>query len=153
MSDVIILIEQLSKAYNKASSQALLVLDKVNFQLNEGEIVALLGKSGSGKSTLLRIIAGLITPTSGKVVYRGQAVTRPGKGHRHGVSVFCAVALGLLCWKMWNWAWKRKASSVKKRRRRAIEAIDIIGLDGFESAYLGNCPVGCASVLVLLAPW
>lgn len=134
MSDVIILIEQLSKAYNKASSQALLVLDKVNFQLNEGEIVALLGKSGSGKSTLLRIIAGLITPTSGKVVYRGQAVTRPAKGI---AMVFQSFALLPWLTVLENVELGLEAQGIKReeRRRRAIEAIDIIGLDGFESAY------------------
>ena len=80
MSDDIIVINNLRKSYKKDSTQELLVLDHVNFKLHKGEIVALLGKSGSGKSTLLRIIAGLIAPTSGKVIYRGKQVLKPMPG-------------------------------------------------------------------------
>ena len=79
-AETIIVIEQLRKAFKKAAVQDLLVLEDVNFKLQEGEIVALLGKSGSGKSTLLRIIAGLTPPTSGYVAYRGQAVEKPVPG-------------------------------------------------------------------------
>jgi len=80
MAEPIIVIENLKKSFRKASDQHLLVLEDVHFKLEEGEIVALLGKSGSGKSTLLRIIAGLIAPSSGKVTYRGKPVTRPVSG-------------------------------------------------------------------------
>src|SRR5882757_815329 len=76
----IINVQNVSKSFKKAEQQELLVLDKINFQLYKGEIVAILGKSGSGKSTLLRIIAGLIQPTSGKVSYRGKTVTSPAQG-------------------------------------------------------------------------
>ncbi len=79
-SETIIAIEHLRKAFKKAATQDLLVLDDVSFKLKEGEIVALLGKSGSGKSTLLRIIAGLVSPTSGSVAYRGQPVAQPVPG-------------------------------------------------------------------------
>jgi NitT/TauT family transport system ATP-binding protein len=47
------------------------VLDKVNFSIREGEIVALVGPSGSGKTTALNIIAGLLEPSSGEVIARG----------------------------------------------------------------------------------
>ena len=80
MTETIIAINKLSKAFRKAASQPLLVLDDVNFELRSGEIVALLGRSGSGKSTLLRIIAGLLAPTTGDVTYRGQPVTKPVPG-------------------------------------------------------------------------
>lgn len=48
-----------------------LALDHVSLQLHEGESVAVMGPSGSGKSTLLHALAGIITPTSGTVSYRG----------------------------------------------------------------------------------
>ena len=59
------------QAYHKDSAADLVVLDGVNVSLAEGEIVGLLGRSGSGKSTLMRIIAGLLAPTEGEVLWRG----------------------------------------------------------------------------------
>lgn len=60
------------------------VLDRINFEVNDGETVAIVGPSGSGKTTLLAVIGLLITPTSGSVIIDGtQAPRRPG--HRHEV--------------------------------------------------------------------
>lgn len=53
-----------------------LILDRLNFDLNGAESLALLGCSGSGKSTLLRIISGLEMPEAGGVVIDGQLVTQ-----------------------------------------------------------------------------
>lgn len=134
MSDTIITIEHLTKSFKKAASQDLLVLEEVNFKLYEGEIVALLGKSGSGKSTLLRIIAGLISPSSGAVTYRGN----PVKGPVPGIAmVFQSFALMPWLTVLENVELGLEAQGVHRdeRRHRAIEAIDIIGLDGFESAF------------------
>lgn len=133
--NTIISIENCRKSFKKASSsQELLVLDDVNFKLHEGEIVALLGKSGSGKSTLLRIIAGLVSPTSGKVFYRGQAVTKPVPGI---AMVFQSFALMPWLTVLQNVEFGLEAQGVgrEERLRRALNAIDIIGLDGFESAF------------------
>lgn len=134
MSETIIAIDHLRKAYKKAATQDLLVLDDINFKLREGEIVALLGKSGSGKSTLLRIIAGLIAPSSGHVSYRGQPVTQPVRGI---AMVFQSFALMPWLTVLENVELGLEAQGVgrEERRQRAIEAIDIIGLDGFESAF------------------
>lgn len=134
MTEPIITINTLSKSFRKTNSQQILVLDNVDFQLNAGEIVALLGKSGSGKSTLLRIIAGLTPPSSGNVTYRGQPVTRPVPGI---AMVFQSFALMPWLTVLENVELGLEAQGVKRneRRHRAIEAIDIIGLDGFESAY------------------
>jgi NitT/TauT family transport system ATP-binding protein len=134
MSETIIAIEHLRKAFKKAATQDLLVLEDINFKLQNGEIVALLGKSGSGKSTLLRIIAGLVAPTSGCVTYRGQPVHGPVSGI---AMVFQSFALMPWLTVLENVELGLEAQGVgrEERRRRAIDAIDIIGLDGFESAY------------------
>src|SRR5262245_32013032 len=122
------------KSFKKRDRQELLVLEDVNFYLQENEIVALLGKSGAGKSTLLRIISGLIKPTNGEVLYYGKEVMEPIKGM---AMVFQNFALLPWLTVLQNVELGLEALGIAKneRRARAIEAIDIIGLDGFESAY------------------
>lgn len=134
MTDTLIKIDNLSKSFKKDDSQELLVLDNVNLALKENEIIALLGKSGAGKTTLLRVIAGLMTPTTGSVTYRGQRIKEPIKG----VSmVFQNSALMPWLTVLENVELGLEAQGIKKddRRKRALKAIDTIGLDGFESAY------------------
>ncbi len=52
-------------------------LDGVNLEVGPGEIVAVVGGSGCGKSTLLRAISGLDTPSQGRVILDGEAITAP----------------------------------------------------------------------------
>jgi branched-chain amino acid transport system ATP-binding protein len=47
----------------------------ISLEVNEGEIVALIGANGAGKSTTLRAIAGLMTPRKGSIIFRGQDIT------------------------------------------------------------------------------
>ena len=51
------------------------VLNQINFQLNDGEKLAIVGPSGSGKSTILKILAGLILPTKGELIIFGEKQT------------------------------------------------------------------------------
>ena len=44
----------------------------VSFEVNEGEIVTLIGANGAGKSTILRTLSGLVRPTAGSIDYLGQ---------------------------------------------------------------------------------
>ncbi|MED5531886.1 MAG: ABC transporter ATP-binding protein, partial [Pseudomonadota bacterium] len=52
-----------------------LILDKVNFSVSPGELVAFVGKSGAGKTTILRLLAGLIAPTSGRILIDGKDIS------------------------------------------------------------------------------
>ncbi|MDA8228284.1 MAG: ABC transporter ATP-binding protein [Desulfitobacterium hafniense] len=54
-------------------------LDNISFKVHEGEFVSIVGPSGCGKSTLLSIVSGLLTPTSGSVLVKGEKVTGPSK--------------------------------------------------------------------------
>jgi NitT/TauT family transport system ATP-binding protein len=134
VSQVIVTVESVTKAFTAPDGRALPVLDGVSFTLAEGEIVALLGKSGSGKSTLLRCVAGLIAPSSGTVSYRGTPLT----GANPGVSmVFQTFALlpWLTVQQNVELGLEARGVAEAERAERAITAIDLIGLDGFESAY------------------
>jgi lipoprotein-releasing system ATP-binding protein len=67
--------ENLIKEY-QIGPQLLRVLDGVNFAVNRGERVAIIGSSGSGKSTLLNMLGGLDTPTSGQVIVAGKPISK-----------------------------------------------------------------------------
>lgn len=127
-------VRGIQKSYPKASGAPLLVLDDVSMRLHQGEIVGLLGRSGSGKSTLLRIVAGLITPSAGTVVYEGTAISGPAEGI---AMVFQTFALFPWLTVLENVEIGLEVMRVGKdeMRKRALSAIDLIGLDGYESAY------------------
>ena len=110
------------------------VLSDVTLNLKAGEIVALLGRSGSGKSTLLRIISGLTRPTEGSVTISGEPVNGPAKDV---AMVFQSFALFPWLDVLDNVEIGLRADGVplEETRKRALQAIDTIGLDGFESAY------------------
>ncbi|WP_446430185.1 ABC transporter ATP-binding protein [Leucobacter sp. 1207-22] len=121
-------------SFPAADGSILHVLDDVNMTLRVGEVVAILGKSGSGKSTLLRTLAGLITPSSGAVRYRGEQLT----GANPGVAmVFQSFALMPWLSVLENVELGLRAAGVSAtdRRQRALAAIEQIGLEGFEKAY------------------
>lgn len=71
----IINVENLSKVYSsfKGANQHL-ALDKINFEIDKGDFVAIMGASGSGKTTLLNILAGIDKPTSGIVEIDGNNI-------------------------------------------------------------------------------
>src|SRR5215217_6706203 len=69
-------LEQLRKRYLAPDGTAVPVIDVGAFDLADGEHVALVGGSGTGKTTLLHLIAGILTPDAGRIVYdnlNGQA--------------------------------------------------------------------------------
>ena len=122
------------QSFRQTIGRTLPVLADIDLSLREGEILGLLGRSGSGKSTLLRIAGGLIRPTSGDVLYRGEPLSEPAAGI---AVVFQSFAL---------FPWLTVLENVEagldalglahdEARRRAMSAIDLIGLDGFQSAY------------------
>src|SRR6476646_5902429 len=66
-------LEQLKKRYVGPDGSAVPVIDIDNFELADGEQVALIGGSGTGKTTLLHLIAGILAPDSGRILFAEQA--------------------------------------------------------------------------------
>ena len=121
------------KSFQSADGSTRAVLEGVDFTLNHGEIVALLGQSGSGKSTMLRIMAGLIPADQGRVEYRGL----PLYGAARGISmVFQSFALfpWLTVQKNIELGLEAQGIPSGERMRRAEAAVELIGLSGFEGA-------------------
>ena len=69
--NTIIEFKDISLAYGNR-----LILDRINFSINEGQIFGMLGPNGVGKSTIFNLITGLIMPKNGKVLINGQDVTK-----------------------------------------------------------------------------
>jgi len=111
-----------------------MVLDNIHLQIHSGEFVALLGPSGSGKSTLLRILAGLLEPTEGEVLFKGVLQHGPNP---HVAIVFQSFALFPWLTVLQNVELGLEAQDITRTQRlkRSLAAIDMIGLDGFEDAF------------------
>ncbi|MEB0138530.1 MULTISPECIES: nitrate/sulfonate/bicarbonate ABC transporter ATP-binding protein [unclassified Undibacterium] len=126
-------LQQVAKSFKASDGKSRLILDKVDFQLKEGEIVALLGKSGSGKSTLLRIMAGLIPADKGKVAYRDKTIHGPVAGV---AMVFQSFALFPWLTVQQNVELGLEAQGVAadERETRADAVLELIGLAGFGGA-------------------
>lgn len=131
-----IAIEQLSVRFNtrRGTVQA---LENINLKVRDGEFVCLLGPSGCGKSTLSNVIAGLLEPTSGRVVMDGVPVQGKERQQRIG---FVFQRPTLIPWKTTAKNIEFSLSSLGYRqpgdwRAMVQKQIDFIGLKGFEDAY------------------
>ena len=132
--DILLDVHGVRRSFPKPGGGDLLVLDGIELTLKKGEIVGLLGRSGSGKSTFLRLIAGLAAPQGGTLSYLGQPIDGPAGGI---AMVFQSFALFPWLTVLENVQLGLEALALPQNeiRTRALAAIDLIGLDGYESAY------------------
>ena len=73
-------LEAVGYTYLPRSEAAAQALANVSFTVRAGEFIALIGPTGSGKSTLVQIMAGLVKPTSGRVIFEGEDIwLEPGR--------------------------------------------------------------------------
>ena len=83
MKEQVISVQHLTKQYQSTAASG---VNNISFDIERGQIVAILGESGSGKSTLLKCIYGLLTVDSGKVLFNGSRVFGPDEqlipGHK-----------------------------------------------------------------------
>lgn len=125
-------IQNISKSYGAQK-----VLDRVSLNLSQGQRVALLGPSGCGKSTLLKAIAGLVTPSEGRIIYLGQDITEVPAHRRKIPLVFQDHLLFPHLTVAGNIAFGLKATdlSPKEIKHRIDESLDLIQLTGFGHRY------------------
>ena len=116
------------------SGTAISVLDGLNLTIHPGEIVALLGASGTGKSTALKLMSGLLKPSSGEVLANGNALS----GMNRDISIVFQDA-ALFPWltvaENIEFGLYPQGFGLRTRRQRVSQAIDLVGLEGFEEAY------------------
>ncbi len=70
------------KEYMQQGGKSFRAVNDVSLEIGEGEFVCIVGRSGSGKSTLLNILAGLLTPTSGKIYFEDKDYETLGDNER-----------------------------------------------------------------------
>lgn len=118
-------------------------VNRVSFDIEEGEIFVIMGLSGSGKSTLIRLLNRLIEPTGGEIWYGDRNVARMNPAElrefrrRRMAMVFQKFALFPHMTLAQNVEYGLKIRGVDggKRRDRAIECLELVGLKGLENSY------------------
>lgn len=122
-------LEELKKAYDREP-----VLRGVNLEVKAGEFVTLLGASGCGKTTTLRIIAGLMSPDSGRVLLDGQDITYLAPEKRDVNTVFQNYALFPHMSVEKNIAYGLRIRGMKKPewQKKVSEMLRLVQLEGFE---------------------
>jgi len=113
------------------------VLTNFNLRITDGELVALLGPSGSGKTTILRLIAGLLDPTQGDVLFNDRSVRNVPPEKRGAVMVFQNNAIFPFMTVGENIAFglKIKKISPAEVSKQVAEALSKVQLPGFENRH------------------
>jgi len=123
---------QISKTF-ETRDRRVVALQDVSLSVREGEFLSLVGPSGCGKTTLLRIIDGLTEATSGRIVFNGVEL--------RGVSramAFVFQDINLLPWRSVvenvEVGLEGRGIGRRARRQRALEALELVGLESVSSA-------------------
>jgi NitT/TauT family transport system ATP-binding protein len=129
-------VSGVTKVFNQGRPDEVTALSDVDLDVGAGEFVSLIGPSGCGKSTLLRLIADLITPTTGSISVAGEpaAVSRRKQGY--GIAFQQA---GLFEWRTVlrnvELPLELRGMSRADRKARALEMLALVGLSDFTSHY------------------
>jgi iron(III) transport system ATP-binding protein len=120
--------EAVTKSFGKIQA-----LDGIDLQVEPGELFFLLGASGCGKTTLLRCIAGLETPTAGRIFFGEKDVTQMPPHKREAAMVFQSYALWPHLTVAQNIAFGLEERRISKSEihRRVEEALEVVQLSGF----------------------
>ncbi|HEX7387748.1 MAG TPA: ABC transporter ATP-binding protein [Castellaniella sp.] len=131
-------LKEVSKAYSvrqrDGSTQRIEVVHKVTQSVPEGHFVTVVGPSGCGKSTLLSMIAGLNSISSGQLLLKGKPINSP---HPSLGMVFQEESIFPWMNSLENVSFGLEMQDVPKKqcRERSQEALNLVGLKGFEYSY------------------
>lgn len=142
MADTILAVRNLSMIYPNGDG-GLHALDGVSFAVQRQEFVCVVGPSGCGKTTLLRLLAGLLTPSSGQVLFEGKELKHPRR--RIG---FVFQQANLMPWrtvlKNIMLPLELQHQALEESEARALSLVDLVGLNGFEHAFPRDLSGGMA---------
>ena len=128
-----IAVRELSKLYPTRDGRVS-ALERITFRVGEGEFVAVVGPSGCGKSTLLKILAGILSTTSGEALLRGTPIAGP----RRDIGVVFQSPV-LFPWRtvLDNVLLPADVQRLGRERYKpvAVELLSLVGLQGFERRY------------------
>ena len=117
-----LVIDRVSKSFTETRA-----LEETSLEVQDNDFICILGPSGCGKSTLLRVVAGLETPSTGRVRLDGQPVTRPGPDRG---MVFQSYTLF-----PWLTVRENVLFGSNSTAEKAEKLIAQVGLRGFENHY------------------
>ncbi len=128
-----VLIDHISKTYTDRRGGQTEALQGIHFDIEENEFVVIVGPSGCGKSTLLNIIAGLLSSSSGQVIFEGV---------RNDSSPYTAVVFQDFALFPWRTVYKNIVYGLEEKGMNKTEQsviaqkyISLVGLQGFEQKY------------------
>ena len=142
-------LENVSKSFAKIETDEVThALTSVTTTMESGEFISLVGPSGCGKSTMLRLIAGLISPTTGKLTVNGEEIEKPAPDR--GMMFQKATLFPWLTVKD-NIAFSLKMQGKLKGNEDKVEnMIKVIGLEGFREDYPAQLSGGMAQRVALV---
>jgi NitT/TauT family transport system ATP-binding protein len=127
-------LQEVEVEFHNTNGERVRLLEQVTLDVHEDEVVAILGTSGSGLSSLVRVAAGLVRPSSGQVLYRGE----PALGPLAQVSVVFQTP-ALFPWlsveQNIQMGLERAGLSPARQKEQTAWAVDRVGVDGYEEAY------------------
>ena len=127
-------IEKLSKKYTLGSGKHIFAVQDVSLSALKGEFISIIGPSGCGKSTLIKMIAGVIEPSSGKII-ENDGIDLGMKGNRGVVFQQYSLFPWLSVQENIGFGLQIIGASESKIKEIVSHYVEVMGLKGFEKAY------------------
>lgn len=142
-NDIEIMLKDIGMVYRTNDGRDVTALTGVSMDIKKGEFISLVGPSGCGKTTLLRVIADLLSPTSGDIKIAGETPKEARLKQRYGIVFQNAV--------LYEWRTVKKNImlpleimhvSKKDQEERAMKMLELVGLTEFANHYPGQLSGG-----------